>query len=95
MRRSLALWKRFARALSLILALAASATAALVPFVLARRLTPADHAVLPLMMLGIAGAFVHGFGFVPASPTLRALFSPWVAWPLIVGGGAFVTLHGS
>jgi predicted membrane protein len=77
--------EHLARAISLALAVLTSLVGLLVPFLLARRLDAATHAALSLMMLGLAGAFVHGLGFRPRSAALAVLFSPSVAWPLILG----------
>jgi cyd operon protein YbgE len=74
-----------ARAISMALALSVSAVFMLVPFVVAREATAAIHGLASLMMIGVAGAFVHGVGFVPRHAVWRRLFSPVVAWPLVVG----------
>ncbi len=42
-----------------------------------------SHGLLSLIMLGTCAGFVHGVGFVPIHPVWRALFSPWLAWPLM------------
>lgn len=44
------------------------------------------HGSLSLAMLGMTGAFVHGFGFRPDHVSLRLLFSPWISWALMAGG---------
>ena len=48
------------------------------------------HLGLPIMMLGVAGLFMHGLGFVPRLPALRIFFHPVTAWLLFVGGAAEV-----
>ena len=81
-----------ARFVSLALALTVTGILMLAPFLMVRQMTPAAHTVLPLMLLGVAGAFVHGMGFVPRTTAFRIAFSPIVAWPLIVGGALVFVL---
>lgn len=45
-----------------------------------------DHGILVLCLLGVAGGFVHGVGFVPRSRLFRVLFHPLLAWLLMFGG---------
>ncbi len=70
------------RLVSLGLASAISLLILTAPFLLAARMTPVVHAVLPLALLGVAGCFVHGVGYRPDRMALRVLFSPLLAWPL-------------
>jgi predicted membrane protein len=67
-------------------ALAASLALMLFPFLL--RWVPETrlHAALPVMLLGVAGALVHGVGYTPDNRLLRVLFGPACAWTLMVGG---------
>jgi predicted membrane protein len=67
-------------------ALAVSLALLLFPFLL--RWVPETrlHTALPLMLLGVAGGFVHGAGFSPDNRLLRVLFGPACAWTLMVGG---------
>ncbi len=44
------------------------------------------HSALPIMLLGVAGAFIHGVGFTPDNRFLRVLFGPACAWILMLGG---------
>jgi cyd operon protein YbgE len=81
------------RAVSMILALAASGILMVVPFVLAHRADGAVHGFASLMMIGITGAFIHGVGFVPRANWLRQLFSPFLAWPLVIGPAIWLALH--
>ncbi len=46
------------------------------------------HAGLPIMMLGGAGLFMHGLGFVPRTEAIRLLFHPLTAWLLFAAGAA-------
>jgi predicted membrane protein len=77
---------RAIRTVSLAAALFASLALMLFPFLL--RWVPETrlHAALPVMLLGVAGAFVHGVGFLPDNRLLRVLFGPACAWTLMVGG---------
>jgi len=45
------------------------------------------HTGLPIAMLGGAGLFMHGLGFVPRTWILRILFHPATAWLLFTAGG--------
>jgi len=38
------------------------------------------------IMIGISGGFVHGVGFIPRFWFWKWLFSPFVAWPLMIWG---------
>jgi len=78
------------RAISLGLALVTSGVLMIAPFLVAPHMSGAAHGWASLMMLGITGAFVHGVGFVPRTKLLRWLFSPAVAWTLILGPGAWL-----
>lgn len=82
------------RAISLTLALATSGVFMIAPFLVVRHLSAADHGWASLMMLGITGAFVHGVGFEPRTKILQWLFSPAVAWILILGPGALLLWNG-
>lgn len=48
--------------------------------------SPISHGVLMLIMWGMSAGFVHGVGFVPRNPVLRAVFGPVIAW-LLMGVG--------
>lgn len=74
------------RAFSLALALGTSFVLLLLPFLLTRRMNASAHIVLPFMLLGVSGAFVHGLGFKPRAPLWRWIFAPYVGWILIIGG---------
>lgn len=56
------------------------------PILLNSKGKPASHSALMLLMLGISAGFVHGVGFVPESPLWQRVFSPLVAWPLMLAG---------
>lgn len=80
------------RAISLVLALPTSAVLLVAPFLLAQHLSDADHGMLSLMMIGLTGALVHGLGYIPRAWVWRVLFSPAVAWPLVLVPGAWLLL---
>lgn len=72
------------RAISLVLAGAISLVVLLYPYAFGRAMTPLTHSLLPVMLLGVAGGFVHGLGFVPSSRLVRWLFAPASAWGLML-----------
>ena len=45
-----------------------------------------SHRALMLIMIGISGGFIHGVGFIPRFWLWKILFSPWLAWPLMLWG---------
>jgi cyd operon protein YbgE len=45
-----------------------------------------SHRAMMLIMIGISGGFVHGVGFVPHHWFWKLLFSPFLAWPLMIWG---------
>jgi cyd operon protein YbgE len=49
-----------------------------------------SHPLLMLVMLGIAGGFVHGVGYDPLNRVWRGLFGPACAWPLLLLGYALL-----
>ncbi len=81
------------RIVSLTAAFAVSAVLMLYPYALGTTMTPMLHTALPLLMLGVAGAFVHGTGFRPDAKALRILFSPIAAWPLMAVGAGLLAVH--
>jgi predicted membrane protein len=50
------------------------------------------HTGLPLMMLGGAGLYMHGLGFVPRHWATRFLFHPVTAWLLFLAGIAVLAI---
>jgi len=81
------------RTVSLLLSLAATAVLTVAPFLVARQMTPAAHAILPVLLLGISAGFVHGLGYVPRLVFMRALATPLFAWPLIAGSVVMLMLR--
>jgi predicted membrane protein len=82
------------RAVSLGIAGVASVIGLVFPFVLGGRPTGLNQTILLVMMVGVAGAFIHGAGFSPRSPWLRAMTAPAACWPLVLAGlGALILLR--
>ena len=77
---------QWVRTISFIVALAASVTLMLFPFLLRHVPPNRVHAALPVVLFGLAGAFVHGVGYRPDNKLLRILFGPLCAWLLVAGG---------
>ena len=82
----------WARAVSLTVGLAVSTLLMLYPYALGTTMTPMLHSALPLLLIGVSAALVHGVGFRPENRALRVLFSPIAAWPLIAIGAALLVL---
>ena len=76
------------RLVSLLLAATLALGLIAYPYAIGREMTPLAHAILPLMLLGTSGGFVHGLGYEPEHRLWRILFGPAVAWPLMIGGAA-------
>jgi predicted membrane protein len=74
------------RAASLFVAMTVSLALMVFPFLLRHVPGTRLHSALPIMLLGVAGAFVHGIGFMPDNRVLRVLLGPVCAWMLMVGG---------
>jgi predicted membrane protein len=73
-----------ARALSLAAALPLTGALFAFPFLLGRTLTPAAHAWLVVLLLGLSGAWGHALGYVPERRAWRLLLGPAFSWSLIV-----------
>ena len=61
---------QWVRAVSFIVALAASVIFMLFPFLLRHVPPNRVHAALPIVLFGLAGAFVHGVGYSPRQQTV-------------------------
>jgi predicted membrane protein len=80
------------RAAALVVAGVVSLILMLDPYVLQGVSQTRLHAGLPLLLLGVSGAFVYGFGFNPANGLIRASIHPLVLLALFaVGVVALVT----
>lgn len=75
------LYRGWARALSLVMALTLAGILMIAPQLLVTRL---HHGYLMLGMWGISAGFIHGVGYVPVLRLWRIAFGPWLAWPLMV-----------
>lgn len=45
-----------------------------------------SHRAMMLIMIGISGGFIYGVGFLPRFWLWKWLFSPYIAWPLMLYG---------
>ncbi|MBA1243250.1 cyd operon YbgE family protein [Pseudomonas japonica] len=79
------------RVLSLLLAVPLSLVMLLHPLALLDADGRYSHGLLALAMWGISAGFVHGVGFDPRALVWRGLFSPVVAWPLMLMGYLLLT----
>lgn len=52
-----------------------------------------SHRALMFIMIGISGGFIHGVGFIPRHWLWKGLFSPFLAWPLMLWGYYTWFLH--
>lgn len=78
------------RLVSLLIGSSVSILLMLFPFVLGTQITSAGRIGLVILLLGISGSFVHGFGYTPEQTAWRLLFSPWMAWALVLCGGVIL-----
>ena len=51
------------------------------------------HVIMPVMALGLAGAFAHVVGYRPRSTILAAILGPWVSWPLMLSSLALLAFR--
>lgn len=86
-------WSQAVRYVSFIVGLVASLMLMLFPFVLHQVSGARLHSGLPILMLGVAGTFVHGVGYVPDNKFLRILFGPVCSWTLILIGGLLLSVR--
>lgn len=70
------------RVLSFSLASLVSIAVLIYPVFLFHNQMP-SHAVLSLIMLGMAGGFTHGVGYQPRYLLWKVLFGPLFAWPIL------------
>lgn len=81
-----------ARFLSLVLAAAMILALVLFPTIVTHDDALLPRAVLPVLLIGIAGGVAHGLGYRPRSSLLAAMLGPWVSWPLMASAMAFLVL---
>ncbi len=80
----------WARAISLVAAGAISLALVLDPYLLRGFSLARIHEGLPFLLLGVAGAFVHGFGYRAASRFMRVFAHPMSSWALLGFGAAWI-----
>jgi predicted membrane protein len=83
----------WARGLSLAAAGAISLALTLDPFLLHGVPPLRLHVGLPLMMLGVSSAFVHGLGYRPSRRILGVFVYPATAWALLAAGVSLIALR--
>ena len=52
-----------------------------------------ERSMEALAMIGAIGGLLHGIGFQPASPVVRALQNPRFAWPAMLAGSLYLVLR--
>lgn len=77
---------RWLRAISLLMAATIAAVVIVYPRLIAHDASEVPHGFLAILLMGMSGAWVHGFGFVPEHRVLRIIFGPLVAWPVVLVG---------
>ena len=77
---------RFLMLISFLLALPLAALLLIHPAMMLDANGLYSHRTMMLIMIGISGGFVHGVGFIPRFWVWKWLFSPIVAWPLMLVG---------
>ena len=80
----------WARTISLVAAGAISLALMLDPYLLRGFSLARIHEGLPFLLLGVAGSFVHGFGYRATSGVTRALAHPMLSWTLLAFGAAWI-----
>jgi predicted membrane protein len=83
----------WARTISLVAAGAISLALMLDPYLLRSFSLSRIHEGLPFLLLGVAGAFVHGFGYRATSGITRALAHPMLSWLLLGFGAAWIAMR--
>lgn len=77
---------KFAMAISFLMALPLAAVLLIHPGAMLDANDHYNHSALMMVMIGISGGFIHGVGFLPQFWLWKWLFSPYVAWPLMLWG---------
>jgi predicted membrane protein len=83
----------WARTISLVAAGAISLALMLDPYLLHGFSLARIHEGLPFLLLGVAGAFVHGFGYRATSSITCALAHPMLSWLLLGFGAAWIAMR--
>lgn len=74
-----------ARVVSLLLACGLTLGLLFLPAMRGGGMTAAGHGLLSPLLLSICAGFVHGVGYRPLRPWLRALVHPLLLWPAMLG----------
>jgi cyd operon protein YbgE len=77
---------KWVMAISFLLALPLAAVLLIHPSAMLDANGHYSHSAMMLIMIGISGGFVTGVGFVPRFWLWKWLFSPFLAWPLMLWG---------
>ena len=77
---------KFTMAISFLMALPLAAVLLIHPGAMLDANGHYNHSALMMVMIGISGGFIHGVGFLPQFWLWKWLFSPYVAWPLMLWG---------
>ena len=80
------------RTISIVAAAAVTVGVVCFPRIIAVDMHNVPHGWLVCLLLGMSFTYVHGFGFIPENKTLKTLFSPLCAWPLMALGAAMILL---
>ena len=80
------------RTISIVAAAAVTVGVVCFPRLIAVDMHTVPHGWLVCLLLGMSFSYVHAFGFVANNRYLRILFSPIVAWPLIILGATMIAL---
>lgn len=77
---------KFVMVISFLLALPLAAVLLIHPSMMLDAHGNYSHSAMMFIMIGISGGFVQGVGFLPQFWLWKWLFSPLVAWPLMLIG---------
>lgn len=80
----------FTRVLSIVAAFAVTVAVICFPRLVAVDMHSVPHGWLVCLLAGMSFSYVYGFGFIPENKTLRILFSPVIAWPLMIIGALMI-----
>lgn len=78
--------QRLVMTISFLLALPLAAIMLIHPALMLDQHGYYSHSLIMLIMLGISGGFIYGVGFIPRFWLWKWLFSPYMAWPLMLIG---------
>ena len=81
------------RLVSLLLAIGLSAVILIYPHALMTAEGDTHHGALMLLLAGISIGFIHGVGFAPTTLFWRYLFSPMLAWLIMIPGLIYLLLN--